>query len=102
MQKMPVAAGRVAMVVELEIDKNRPAAWARTTVSLPGREGTSSRVWELHHGQPDHLQAEDITVMVARALMDAMALAVGGVQMALSDLTPPTVVRKWAARVSDE
>lgn len=77
MQKAPRVEGRVLCVIELERDKAAPPLWIRTTVSLPGRDGTMTKVWDLPAGHMRHGDWEDCMAWVLKTLDGAVACAIG-------------------------
>lgn len=81
-QKMPAKLGRVALVIEMDVDREARHQWVRLTTSIPGREGTFSRVWELPDGTFTDRQAEDVTAWIAKSIIDASQV-LGGVQTTL-------------------
>lgn len=79
MQKIPAKLSRVALVLELDIDIQRPAQWVRFTTSIPGRLGTFSRVWELSEGHLNSEKFDDLSAWLQKSLLDAVEM-IGGIQ----------------------
>lgn len=75
----PIKHGRVALVLEAEVDVHTPPEWVRIIVSQPGREGTTSKVWMLNRGQFEPSVWDDFEAYVF-SLLSAFGLGVIGVQ----------------------
>ncbi len=78
-QPLPKALSRVALVLELEVPRDRPYEWVRVVASRPGRDGTMNRVWALGAGVLTPSQAEDIMVWMNQSIMNAIE-TMGGIQ----------------------
>lgn len=78
----PVHSGRVALVVELEIEAKSPPSWARLLTSIPGRESTFSRVIPLPTGRLENDVYVDLCTHIEQHILTALE-CVGGVQMSL-------------------
>lgn len=75
----PRRTGRVALVLELEVPQSGPTEWIRLTSSLPGREGTFSRVWPVGDNPLSAGQWDDVQASVLSQLSTALQL-LGGLQ----------------------
>lgn len=79
-RQAPQATGRVLGVFELEIDRNLPPAWVRLVTSVPGRDGTFARTYELVAGQLTQSGYEDLTATLLRDVLQSFTARGGGVQ----------------------
>lgn len=83
MRKYPINTGRISLVIELELPRNLDERWLRLLVSIPGREGTLTRVWQHEGPQPSSSTVADIVDTIALSLIGAITVTHGGVQNAL-------------------
>lgn len=79
---MPRRTGRVALVLELEIPLDGPMNFVRLTSSIPGREGTMSRVWATVDNRYGAQTWNDIQSAVLSQLSTCLELC-GGIQLGL-------------------
>lgn len=78
----PMRTSRLIGVWELDKGLSATDGWVRLTVSVPGREGTFTKVWPAVDGRLTESQLEDFTAFVAQSITDA-ALYSTGVQQEL-------------------
>ena len=74
-------ATRIALVVELEVPRQDPWAWARVVVSIPGRTGTVSRLFPFKNGVCDIATGEALHSELLKWLLESIEVN-GGVRMA--------------------
>lgn len=79
MQVPPVKIGRQLLVIELDCERKVPPGWVRSTVTIPGREGTFTRVWASRSGAMDAESFLDMETSLHDLILTAFE-AVGGIQ----------------------
>jgi hypothetical protein len=73
----PQASGRVILVFELERSVKDPPEWIRAVLSIPGREGTVTRVLGTVDGVLTTDAAVDFVCQVGKMVDEALAFHVG-------------------------
>lgn len=76
---IPRKTGRVRLVLECETSLAAPIEWVRLTCSIPGREGTASRVWTTPQGRLDAQAWDDLQAAVLQ-WMSQLLETLGGAQ----------------------
>lgn len=78
----PTLEGRVLLSAEVVVPVTGPCKRVGLVLSIPGREGTFERVWEVPSGVVDVAVYNDLCLGLEKAVVNALML-VGGVQETL-------------------
>lgn len=73
----PAAVSRSVAVFEVVRTRRTGSDYIEVLVSLPGRDGTFRRSWQLRSGCPDDEQAVDISMWVANQVTTAIIASTG-------------------------
>lgn len=71
------ASTRVGIVIEVTLDKGETPEWVGIVMSIPGREGTSRKVWNLVNGHFHPRDWDDFEAFAFGAISSWMAGTIG-------------------------